>query len=322
MTADPCTVHPQPVCSAPTGTLPTRWPAPRCVAAPLRAFIAIACLCAAGATAGASAAGTAGAATGTTAAQSTTSATSSADGDLLTPRGGWNRAGSFGQNADKSADTRSSYPNPPIDRGSQKHRALIEGHIRAGNSKRLPTLVANGNAMVLTTDGEGKFARHYAFGAGSNSVEIKNGDGKSVKRVQFYETREGRTPQLRIICSWDAPEAEVDMHILTPDGQHAFFAAPVLNGGGGLDVDSVDGPGPEMFTTIEPLRGLYHVYINYWGNYSSAGYNFDDEKRQQPIITTQITLIFFENTVREKRQTFTVPLRKIGDLNLVKSFLF
>jgi uncharacterized protein YfaP (DUF2135 family) len=252
-------------------------------------------------------------------ASTSTSASADSEGDLTTPRGGWNHAGLI----DKSGDTRSSYPNPPIDRGSQKNRTLIEGHIRATTNARLPALVANGNAMVLNTDQQGKFARHYTFGAGSNSVEIKNGNGKSVKRVQFYEAKSGQlAPQLRIICSWDAPEAEVDMHIITPDGQHAFYAAPVLNGGGGLDVDSVDGPGPEMFTTIEPLHGLYHVYINYWGNFSQGGYNFDENQRKQPIITTQITLIYYENTVREKRETFTVPLRKIGDLNLVKSFLF
>ncbi len=316
-------VHPQPQRPQPTQRL-----ASRLIAAPLRTLFVGICLCAAVLSTGAVTAtdgvtGTAGTAAAAAAAGATTRtsappATTNADGDLLTPRGGWNRSGL----TDKSTDTRSSYPNPPIDRGSQKHRALIEGHIRLGNSKRLPTLVANGNAMLLNTDQSGKFARHYAFGAGSNSVEIKNGEGKSVKRVQFYETREGRTAQLRIICSWNAPEAEVDMHILTPDGQHASFAAPVLNGGGGLDLDSVDGPGPEMFTTIEPVRGLYHVYVNYWGNFSQAGYNFDDGQRQQTIITTQITLIFFENTVREKRQTFTVPLRKIGDVNLVKSFLF
>ena len=40
------------------------------------------------------------------------------------------------------------------------------------------------------------------------------------------------------------------------------------------------------------------------------------------MITTTVTLVFHENTPREKRETFVVPLRKIGGLTLVKSFLF
>jgi uncharacterized protein YfaP (DUF2135 family) len=32
--------------------------------------------------------------------------------------------------------------------------------------------------------------------------------------------------------------------------------------------------------------------------------------------------VFHENTARERRESFDIPLRKIGDLNLVKSFMF
>ncbi len=234
------------------------------------------------------------------------------------PRGGWN----YGGLTDKSHETRVAYPTPPIDRGAQRNRTLIMGHIRAAGKNRKATLVANGNPMVLNTGEDGRYERYYAFGSGSNSIEIK-ADGKSAKRVQFYETNPNQlSPQLRIICSWDAPEAEIDLHVVAPDGQHAFWAKPVMDGGGGLDLDSVDGPGPEMFTTIAPKHGAYHIFVNYWGNFSESGYNFDESKREQPIVTTRVTLVFYENTPKEKRESFVIPLRKIGDLNLVKSFLF
>ena len=38
------------------------------------------------------------------------------------------------------------------------------------------------------------------------------------------------------------------------------------------------------------------------------------------MISARITLIFDENTPAERRETFTVPMRKIGDLTLVRSF--
>ncbi len=248
------------------------------------------------------------------AAESTTPAAT-----IETPRGGWNYSGLI----DHASDTRVAYPTPPIDRGAQRNRTLIKGHILAAGKQRTSTLVVNGNPMVLNSGPDGRYERHYAFGGGSNSVEIKTGDGKSAQRVQFYEVNPNqKSAQLRIVCSWDAPEAEVDLHIITPDGQHAFWAHPVLDGGGGLDVDSVDGPGPEMFTTVAPLHGAYHVFINYWGNYGQGGYNFDESQRKKPIITTRVTLVMYENTVNEKRESFVIPLRKIGDLNLVKSFMF
>ena len=239
---------------------------------------------------------------------------------LDSPRGGWNYSGM----TDRSDDTRVAYPTPPIDRGAQKNRTLIQGHIRdAGKNRKPSTLIVNGNPMVLYSDDAGRFARHYAFGGGSNGIEIKTPDGKSAKRVQFFEANPNKAAaKLRIVCSWDAPEAEVDLHIITPDGQHAFWARAVLNGGGGLDVDSVDGPGPEMFSTNAPLHGAYHIYVNYWGNYGPGGYHFDESTREVPIITPRITLVFYENTAREKRESFVIPLRKIGDLNLVKSFMF
>jgi hypothetical protein len=47
-----------------------------------------------------------------------------------------------------------------------------------------------------------------------------------------------------------------------------------------------------------------------------------ESTRKRDVITCTVTLVFHENTLREKRETFVVPLRKIGDLNLVKSFVF
>jgi uncharacterized protein YfaP (DUF2135 family) len=233
------------------------------------------------------------------------------------PRGGWNVSGLV----DETERAAVAYPPSPIDRGVQKNRTLIRGHIAAGGG-RAHTLVVNGNPMPLYTGPEGRFARPYAFGPGSNSVEVRSADGAR-RRVQFYEANAGRTPaQLRMILGWDDDQAEVDLHVITPDGQHAFWADPVLSNGGGLDVDSVDGAGPEMFSMTAPLHGMYHVFVNYWGNYGAMGYHFDESTRKRDVITTTVTLVFYENTLREKRETFVLPLRRIGDLTLVKSFLF
>jgi len=238
--------------------------------------------------------------------------------ELQGPTGGWHYSGLL----ERADDARVAYPTPPIDRGAQRGRRLIEGTLKNLQGTRQPhRLVANGNPLPLYTDEQGRFVRPYNFGAGSNSVEVVSGDGQSLKRVQFYEANTSKTPaRLRIVLGWDDPKAELDLHVVTPDGQHAFWANPRLNDGSGLDVDSVDGPGPEMFTQSAPPRGTYRVFVNYWGNLNSQGYNFTEGSNQNEVITAQISLVFAENTPNEKRETFIVPLRGIGDLQLIKSF--
>jgi uncharacterized protein YfaP (DUF2135 family) len=225
---------------------------------------------------------------------------------------------------DHGGEMTAAYPTPPVDRGRQKNRTLISGRLaRSEAGGAVSKLIVNGNAMPLYSNPDGTFSRPYAFGRGSNNVEVRSADGKARQRVQFYEANAQRLQsRIRIICSWDDSKAEVDMHVITPDGQHAFWASPVLSNGGGLDVDSVDGAGPEMFSMTAPMHGLYHVYVNYWGNFNAAGYNFDEKQHEQAIISTQITLVFDENTPHEKRETMIVPLRRIGDLTLVKSFAY
>jgi uncharacterized protein YfaP (DUF2135 family) len=244
--------------------------------------------------------------------------TAQAQLELEKPTGGWNYSGL----TDGSDEVRFAYPTPPIDRGGQKHRTLILGNIRDAAKMRVPpTLVVNGNPMPLYAGKDGAFARPWAFGAGSNGVEVRLPQGQR-KRVQFYEANAGRPQaQLRMVLTWDDPQAEVDLHVITPDGQHAFWAQPVLSGGGGFDVDSVDGAGPEIFSVAAPVRGTYRVYVNYWGNFGASGYHFDEGTRQRDVITARVTLIAHENSVKERRESFVVPLRKIGDLNLVKAFI-
>lgn len=242
------------------------------------------------------------------------------DKTLTTPAGGWNRAGLV----DKSSELAVNYPYSLIDRGALRGRRMIEGNLgKVGKNRPVHKLVVNGNPTPLYTDDDGRYARAYAFGSGSNSVEVRSPDGKSLKRVQFYEADRSR-PQavIRVIAAWDDSQAEVDLHVVTPDGQHAFFAHTALTNGGGLDPDTVDGPGPENFTMTSPQHGLYQVWINYWGNFGSDGYHFDENTRQRPVITSRITLVFNENTARERREEFVVPLRKIGELTLVKAFKF
>ncbi|TWI70270.1 uncharacterized protein YfaP (DUF2135 family) [Pseudoduganella lurida] len=227
-----------------------------------------------------------------------------------TPQGGWrNSAGArelYTQGINYPANTVNLQPG-------QAQSAQIRGRIANAVKGKPATLVVNGVAMPLEVHEDGSFGRPYGFGSGSNSVEVRSADGKSRTRTQFVDSYAGKTQaRLRVVLSWDSAGTDLDLHVVTPGGGHAWYGNRVVPDGGALDVDVTTGYGPEIFSSAMPPKGNYHVYVNYYG---SGG-------NQQAVTVAQVAVITNEGTPREKQQVFQVPLRAAGELTLVKSFVF
>ena len=226
-----------------------------------------------------------------------------------TPRGGWrNSAG-----AQEQYTQEVNYPAASVSlQSGQSETAQIRGKI-AGTAKGKPaTLVVNGTAMPLAIDDDGSFARPYGFGSGSNSVEVRSPDGKQRARTQFVDGYTGKTQaRLRVVLSWDSNGTDLDLHIVTPEGGHAWYGNRVLPDGSAIDVDVTTGYGPEIFSSAAPPKGQYLVYVNYFGSGSDTS----------ALTVAQVSIITNENTAREKRQSFMVPMRAQGELTLVKAFV-
>ena len=228
------------------------------------------------------------------------------------PRGGWRysegEAAGFRQQV--------NYPASSVNASGHTAHALIKGHI-ANSTKGSPAkLVVNGVAMPLSLDESGGFVRPYTFGAGSNSIEVRAPDaqsGKQRKRVQFFDAYAAK-PQarLRVVLSWDSDGTDLDLHVVSPDGVHVFSGNRIGANGGALDIDVTTGFGPEIYANPAPPKGVYHVFVNYYG---SGG-------DQQDVTTAQIAIVTQESTLSEKRQIVQVPMRKAGELTLVKSFSY
>ncbi len=229
------------------------------------------------------------------------------------PSAGWRRSGGESEGFDQPVH----YPASSVNVENAKTTALVKGRIavrKKTNAAPQPpaTLVVNGVAMPLRVEEDGSFARPYSFGRGSNSVEVR-ADGERA-RTQFYEAAEGKTaPRLRVVLSWDSDGTDVDLHVVSPSGEHAFWGDRVMPSGGALDVDVTTGFGPEIFAHPDPPPGLYQVYVNYYG----AGERPDDE-----LTVAQVSVITDEGTTREKLQTFRIPLRRPGELTFVHSFVY
>lgn len=226
------------------------------------------------------------------------------------PAGGWRNS----TGAKEEYTQAVNYPASSVNmREGQAASGQIRGRI-AGAAKGKPaTLIVNGVPMPMQVDENGGYGRPYAFGRGSNSVEVRSPDGKTRARSQVYDTYAGKTQaRLRVVLSWDSPGTDLDLHVLAPDGGHAWYGDPVMKNGGAIDVDVTTGYGPEIFSSPAPGKGNYHVYVNYYGSGANTG-----------ILTiAQVAIITNENTLNEKQQVFRIPMRSPGELTLVQSFVY
>lgn len=242
------------------------------------------------------------------------------DIEVEAPVGGWHH--SAGEDAQFMQDV--NYPAVKVNvRNARAYASLIRGHIANLPKKSPPaTLVVNGVAMPQRVDDNGDFARPYAFSSGSNSVEIRSPNGQR-KRIQSYESYTGRPrPHVRVVLSWDTDGTDLDLHLITPKGEHVFFADRTAKDGTALDVDVTTGYGPEIIASPSQAHGTYLVYVNYYGNGFYGDEEAESKTPHSDMTIAQVAIITDEGTPREKQQVFTVPMRKPGDLTLVKAFQY
>lgn len=225
------------------------------------------------------------------------------------PKSGWRSSQTEGIKFEQPVNYPASSAGMPE---NQSLAAVIRGKIKNNekNKEKPSTLIVNGIDMPLVNQGE-NFSKSYVFGPGSNNVEVRSPDGKSRSRVQFFEANSDVLhPRLSIILSWDANNTDLDLHVITPDGQHCWYGQRSIPNGGALDIDVTTGYGPEIFSMASPVRGTYLVYVNYFGSHTS-----------NDIINVKITTVTEQNTINEKKETKLMPMRKPGDLNFVGSFI-
>ncbi len=232
-----------------------------------------------------------------------------ADTTIELPRGGWRNSG--GEVAGFRQPVH--YPASSVNAEGQNEMSQIKGRINGSPKKGPGKLIVNGAAMPLSIGEGGEFARPYSFNSGSNSVEVRSPDGSDIKRVQFYDTNTSR-PQarLRVVLSWDSDGTDLDLHVVSPDGEHVWYGNRVAANGGALDVDVTTGYGPEIYANTAPPTGTYHVYVNYYGSGTSG----------KDLTVARVAIISQEGTLSEKQQSFQIPMRKAGELTLVKSFTY
>ena len=74
--------------------------------------------------------------------------------------------------------------------------------------------------------------------------------------------------RVRIVLSWDADETDIDIHVLEPDGEEAYYGHRRTSSGGFVSEDVTTGYGPEEYLRKEGL-GRFKVLTNYFASHQT-----------------------------------------------------
>lgn len=83
---------------------------------------------------------------------------------------------------------------------------------------------------------------------------------------------EAHSGAVQFTLTWDAP-VDLDLHVSEPGGETIYYSHKTSVSGGSLDVDDVDGYGPEnvFWPSGGAPHGIYQPSIYYYSNRSYAG---------------------------------------------------
>ena len=131
----------------------------------------------------------------------------------------------------------------------------------------------------------------------------KAGEGPAVPEVEAVYRR-NLDADVRIALEWDVDNTDVDLHVLEPDGEEAFYGHRRTSSGGFVSRDVTTGYGPEEYLKKTGAAGTYRILANYFGS------------RQQTLTgPATVTATVFTNWGRagETRQSLSLRLDKVKD---------
>ena len=113
--------------------------------------------------------------------------------------------------------------------------------------------------------------------------------------------------KIRIVLSWDADETDIDLHVLEPDGEEAYYGHRRTSSGGFVSEDVTTGYGPEEYLRKEGV-GTFKILSNYFASHQTA---------LTGATTVTATVYTDWGTAAEKLKILTLRLDKPKDKHLI-----
>ena len=105
---------------------------------------------------------------------------------------------------------------------------------------------------------------------------------------------------VRIILTWDADLTDIDLWIIEPSGEKAFYSHRRTTIGGNFSRDFTQGYGPEEYLVRKAMNGVYSIKTNFFG--SSA-------QKLIGAVTLQVDVFTNYGRENEKRKSITLRLK-------------
>jgi hypothetical protein len=103
---------------------------------------------------------------------------------------------------------------------------------------------------------------------------------------------------IRIVMTWDAPLTDLDIRVVEPSGEEAFYRHDLTTIGGRASRDITDGYGPEVYLVRNAMRGIYRVESGFLGSPAA-----------ESIGAVTLQLDIFTNYGRRNEERESVTLR-------------
>lgn len=98
--------------------------------------------------------------------------------------------------------------------------------------------------------------------------EELDGEGESYT-VTFCDRGDLPAQELLLILSWDKDDTDVDLHVLSQGQEVAYYS--MSQSWGDLDIDDINGFGPETFTSTPETSGRqYDVRLHYYSDHGNG----------------------------------------------------
>jgi Ca-activated chloride channel homolog len=164
-----------------------------------------------------------------------------------------------------------SLPKPPAAKNAPraKHMSVedakaIYSQIDADNIRAIELLY-----KVVTGKWDGRFREIETIAL----VEM-NRIAKRVKPAQIAHIKIDKEllalmdVDMRIVMSWDADNTDIDLHVVEPSGEEAYFSHPLTKIGGAVSKDLTQGYGPEEYMVRKAMHGMYTIKAKFYGSRS------------------------------------------------------
>ena len=139
-----------------------------------------------------------------------------------------------------------------------------------------------------------------------NAVKWPDGNSPVVPELDAAYRRD-LPVKIRIVLSWDADETDIDLHVLEPDGEEAYYGHRRTSSGGFVSEDVTTGYGPEEYLRKEGL-GTFKILSNYFASHQTA---------LTGATTVTATVYTDWGTAAEKLKILTLRLDKPKDKHLI-----